>query len=233
MNKRPANKQDFFKTLSIICMFIDHFGLYLAPNHLYMRAMGRFAFPIFAFYAGYNFKNRVNLQVLIYGSLLYLYSTFFIFHKALPANILISIFVGQLYLFLLNRTLKSYFALVIHYFILIVGWNYTRLYFEYGSLTILFMIIGNLYKTKYLRAQNGAWQISFTTLFFSYVVFGGYFSVVDYLILAIVSISLFYIIKQNQHSQKIKYYFITKISRNSLIIYVIHLAIIQFVWRYC
>lgn len=37
------------KVIACICMLIDHAGLVLMYNKWYMRAVGRLAFPIFAF----------------------------------------------------------------------------------------------------------------------------------------------------------------------------------------
>ncbi|SFP90737.1 TraX protein [Lachnospiraceae bacterium XBB1006] len=40
----------WFKLLAIISMTIDHVGAVLFPNQIWMRVVGRFAFPIFCFF---------------------------------------------------------------------------------------------------------------------------------------------------------------------------------------
>ncbi|MBQ7074369.1 hypothetical protein IJM86_04975 [bacterium] len=45
---RP-NLYDYLKVLAIITMIIDHLGYYLFPEFLWMRLVGRIAFPIFLF----------------------------------------------------------------------------------------------------------------------------------------------------------------------------------------
>lgn len=79
-------------------MIIDHIGLYFFPETWILRAVGRYAFPIFCFFAGFNFKNSLRFKTLIYGIALYLFTTAVIFEQIIEANILISIFVGYVYL---------------------------------------------------------------------------------------------------------------------------------------
>ena len=45
------------KFLAIVLMTIDHVGLLLFPTHRILRAIGRLAFPIFAFQIGVGFKH--------------------------------------------------------------------------------------------------------------------------------------------------------------------------------
>ena len=101
MNIEEVNKQDYLKFLAIICMISDHIGLYFLPNYWSLRAIGRVAFPIFAFYAGYNFKNKLNYKILRHGVMLCLFSVMLTKQFFIP-NILISIFIGQLYLLQLH-----------------------------------------------------------------------------------------------------------------------------------
>ena len=79
-------------------MIIDHIGLYFLPETWILRAIGRYAFPIFCFFAGFNFKNSLRVKTLIYGVALYLFTTGIIFEQIIEANILISIFIGYVYL---------------------------------------------------------------------------------------------------------------------------------------
>ena len=92
---RTSNYQDILKIIAIICMIIDHIGLYFFPETWILRAVGRYAFPVFCFFAGFNFRNKLKLKVLIYGIALYLFTTTVIFEQIVEANILISIFIGN------------------------------------------------------------------------------------------------------------------------------------------
>ncbi len=219
-----TNKQDYLKFLAITCMIIDHIGLYFLPNCWSMRAIGRVAFPIFAFYAGYNFKNKLNYKILAHGIILCLLSVI-LTRQFLVPNILISIFIGQLYLYLLSKYSALHKNLFWQYMVLITLWPFTKSYFEYGSITLLIMLIGSLYKEKILSNLQIANQVSLITIVHSMIVFGNFFSSVDLLIL-IISMSLLWIvlsIRENQY-QGFHIKFISYISRNSLYIYSFQLA---------
>ncbi|ABE04776.1 F pilin acetylation protein TraX [Rickettsia bellii RML369-C] len=46
-SKNKSNYQDLLKTLAIIAMIIDHIGLYLYPDLIILRIIGRTAMPVF------------------------------------------------------------------------------------------------------------------------------------------------------------------------------------------
>ena len=60
-------------TLKVIAIFIttiiDHLGACTFPETLVLRSIGRYAFPIFCFFAGFNYKGSLNYKILIYGIL--------------------------------------------------------------------------------------------------------------------------------------------------------------------
>ena len=60
------------KLLAAACMLIDHAGILLFPSQTWMRAVGRLAFPIFAYFIGEGFyytKNRLKyfLRIFLLG----------------------------------------------------------------------------------------------------------------------------------------------------------------------
>ena len=60
------------KLLAAVCMLIDHAGLLLFPSQIWMRAVGRLAFPLFAYFIGEGFyytKNRLKyfLRIFLLG----------------------------------------------------------------------------------------------------------------------------------------------------------------------
>lgn len=232
MNIEEVNKQDYLKFLAIICMIIDHIGLYFLPHYWSLRAIGRIAFPIFAFYAGYNFKNKLNYKILLHGVILYLFSVFVTKHFPV-LNILISIFIGQLYLNLLSKDQFLHRSLLWQYLCLIMLWPFTNSYFEYGSITLLIMLIGNLYKAKLLSNFQIANQVCLITIIHSSIVFGSFFSNID-LLIWVISMSLLWIVLRSANNYwKISIGAIRQVSRHSLYIYSFHIAIFMTisVWK--
>lgn len=224
MNIERVNKQDYLKFLAIICMIIDHIGLYFLPDCWSLRAIGRVAFPIFAFYAGYNFKNKLNYKILAHGIILYLLSLILTKQFLVP-NILISIFVGQLYLVLRSKYQILQENLFWQYMVLITLWPLTKSYFEYGSIALLIMLVGSLYKEKILSNLQMANQVCVIIIVHSLIIFGQFFDEVDFW-MWVISMGLLWVALSIREVQYSKYQinFINYISRNSLYIYSCHLA---------
>ena len=224
-NKTYSNYQDLIKTIAIFAMIIDHTGLYLFPEYPVMRLIGRVSMPIFCFFAGYNFKNKPNHLILLYGLFLYIIHTVLFIHFSY-VNILVSIYLGQCYLFLFRHKLKKFFYTgYIHVVILAVLWNVTSNLFDYGSLAIAIMILGyiakhdqNNYKLTIFIAV--LLQVSHTLVIFTflskYIVIS--LGIAEYLIITLKDFN--YRINTNLNS----------LSRNALFIYFAHLIIIQLIF---
>lgn len=107
-SKNKSNYQDLLKTLAIIAMIIDHIGLYLYPDLIILRIIGRTAMPVFCFFAGYNFHDKPKLRIIIWGVLLQIYTTI-LFKQFITTNILISIYLGQCYIYCFRKSLTRFF----------------------------------------------------------------------------------------------------------------------------
>lgn len=143
---RSSNYQDLLKTLALICMIIDHIGLFFFPETWMLRAIGRYAFPIFCFFAGYNFKNSLRFKILICGIALYIFTDTLIFQRLTEANILISIFIGYVYLSIIQSGIvlsnPSFWQAYTHFIVLACCFSLTDQFFEYGTLAIAMMVLG-------------------------------------------------------------------------------------------
>jgi len=54
--------RNVLKIIAVISMVIDHLGLFLLPQMTWMRALGRLAFPIFAFFIAEGLKHTKSVK---------------------------------------------------------------------------------------------------------------------------------------------------------------------------
>lgn len=145
--KEGANIQDLLKFLALIAMMIDHYGMYLVPWDQGYRVIGRFAFPIFAFYTGYNFHGKIRHLIWILGATLiglhiYILGSFL-------SNILVTLAFGQLYLSYCGPAiLKDENMFFRHFCGMMILVLFTHTFIDYGTLGIAFMMVGYLYRHK-------------------------------------------------------------------------------------
>ncbi len=231
VKSRYSNYQDLLKFIAIITMIIDHLGLYWFPDIMEMRIIGRYAMPLFMFFAGYNFKHRMNFYILLAGTVTYAISTIFIHGFMLEANILISIFLGQIYLYFFHKYLSSLTIGYVHFIILASLWPWTKNLTDYGSLSIALMIIGYMVKVNAIRCNLAALIVGFCSALHSYVNFYGFFNDAELIFSAFVGLLIYVSLRCGNFSNVIAVN-LRIISRYSLQIYVVHLLIIEFVWRY-
>jgi hypothetical protein len=228
--KTESNYQDLIKLLALICMIIDHTGLYLFPEVITMRVIGRYAMPIFCFFAGYNFKSTPQIKILLYGALLYAFSAKLIFQEFIEVNILISIFLGQIYIRLFQRQLKSFWPAYIHIVILASLWSITHTYIDYGSLAIAIMVLGYIAGNRQDCLKPAAAIVSFFSLLHSLIVFYNFEPI--HVALTFVMTGIIYIsLTVPVLTQRIRYN-INFITRHTLIIYCLQFVIIETYWRY-
>lgn len=231
MKYNKSNYQDFLKTLAIIAMIVDHIGLFLFPHINILRIIGRFAMPVFCFFAGYNFNGRVHIRILLYGLLLYISSYFYLYGETFGiANILISIFIGQLYLKLFENQLKNFWFAIGS--VIIMGGLYFVTYdiFDYGTLAISVMIIGYLMKYEHDTKLMLTISVSLLSYFHTFFLFTQ-FTKTDQIISAIVQLLLVILLNIRDYKSPIRTN-LQIVARQSMLICVFHLIIIHIIWRY-
>ena len=226
--KTQSNYQDLLKTIALITMIIDHLGLYLFPEYEVMRLIGRTAMPIFCFFAGYNFKQKPNQSVLAFGVLLFLI-TYIMIEQFITTNILISIYIGQCYLYLFKNKLKNFFTGYFHVIILGSIWPFTFSLFDYGTLSIAIMILGYIAKHDKSNLKTAIGITMILSVFHTINVFN--FSPI-YLVTAIGLAFIQYLFMSMVNFNQPLGINVNILSRNMLFIYFAHLALIQALWFY-
>jgi len=214
------NNQDLIKFIAIICMIIDHIGFFFLIHDPVLRAIGRICLPIFAFFAGYNFK-FIHYKVLIYGLIITL--SRHLFQDAIQSNILISFFIGQvLFTYAKPKVLNIVFIISI---LIGIACNYCN-FIEYSTFTLSFMICGLWAKRG--EAFKLALFISFLTfLIFTQVVFK--FSAIYLLLVALLHAGLYYSLSYIDLNAS-RNYKVLIASRYILEIYFWHFLIFMLIW---
>ena len=131
---------DIVKVLAILSMTLDHIGMYFFPDMLWFRAVGRIAFPVFLFMAGYSRTLQLK-NLCILGSLLVV-NHLVVGRPVFALNILFSIlFTQSLLHFCASKALLP--GRWIEFTLLsIVLTLFTLFIFDYGSIAFLFGLQG-------------------------------------------------------------------------------------------
>lgn len=139
-------KKPYLLTLAVISMLLDHTAIYFLPQYDFLRVLGRFAFPLFLFFASFHRDERqFNWDIILAAFFLSLYQ-FFALGTIFPLNILFPIFFLKAYFPYTNLphwVLTPLVALCIffHY--------YTGSIFEYGTLCVAYYAIGAAVHSRY------------------------------------------------------------------------------------
>lgn len=104
------NLYDRLKILAVLTMIIDYLWFFIFPQYLEMRLIGRFAFPIFLFLVGFNWKYHRKWSLCLAAiGIQVLFICFDLqtgFHISQTGNILIVIILVRLLLHGLDKLCK-------------------------------------------------------------------------------------------------------------------------------
>lgn len=225
-----ANMQDALKFLALIIMMIDHYSMYLEPYNQLYRTIGRFAFPIFAYYAGYNFHEKIRHQIWILGAILIGLHLYII--QAFVSNILVTLALGQLYLFYAGKSIIANERVFFRHFIaMLLLTPITYSFIDYGTLGIAIMTVG--YRVQHLKKDDGYLFLAIicTMIFNEYIMFEVFhnlpYSIMSIVMETIAALCLKYINNQGRISINLK-----PITRNMLYIYFISIVMFIFLMKY-
>jgi hypothetical protein len=224
MFKKNANYQDIVKSIAIIAMVIDHLGLFLFPTCLEMRIIGRIAMPIFCFCAGYNFRNKIRIEVILGAIFVAIMNK--LLNSPYDPNILISISLGLLYLKYIYPNI-SHNILYIHIFILTLLFPITKFMFDYGTLGIIIMIIAHMIVNRRINFKLGI-MISLIIALSNILIYWPL--TLNYNIIIIIMFCFLYklmIFKNFTHNVNCKFMLL---SRYSLYIYIVDLFLMEIIY---
>ncbi|MDF2965183.1 MAG: hypothetical protein K0Q51_571 [Rickettsiaceae bacterium] len=202
-------------------MILDHIGFFFWPKIEVLRVIGRLAMPIFCFFAGYNFVGKRRSILLKYGFLLtvisYINSGFF------PTlNILITIYLGQLYLQKFFTLTQDFVSNLFQILPLILFTPATFLLFDYGTLAISLMTLGYMYKHTTPK-KSYIFLVAALTVVNTQILF--WFDLHNFILLIIMCIILYYCLASfDDYADPINDEFSLLVSRNSMFIYFFHVS---------
>lgn len=144
---KHSNYQDLLKTLAIFFVIVDHIGMYFFPKVAILRVIGRAAMPIFCFFVGYNFT-KPKAMLVIFGVILT--SMFMRFFDIYMLNMLLTMYIAQWYLWVVDRyNYKLKEAVWLQIIFLLFVLFPSEYLMEYGTMAIVFTLIG------YFSRRNG------------------------------------------------------------------------------
>jgi hypothetical protein len=154
---RP-NLYDILKVLALTCMVIDHVGYFFYPELMWLRRVGRFAFPIFLFLVGYNhsFRRRWSLwiwailvQVVLWVWVQQWLGTYGAYGGVVWLNILVAIALTRVLLGLVSKLPWWVVGLFLVWWVLL---PYLHTSVEYGTMNIVWACIG--YRVRDLTSSS-------------------------------------------------------------------------------
>ncbi|MFO0110176.1 MAG: TraX family protein [Alphaproteobacteria bacterium] len=160
----PVNSHDLIKVFALVFMTIDHCGIYLLPEDLWWRAVGRIGVPVWFFLIGYARGDRITHE-LISGAAILLLASAVTGVAILPLHALVTIIFCRLALnFMctrgwLERYPSEVIALCLLFFL-------PSIYlFEYGTLAIGFAFAGRMLREGMQGARMIAIWVSLSVFF--------------------------------------------------------------------
>lgn len=238
---RP-NLYDYLKVLAIITMIIDHLGYYLFPESVWMRLVGRIAFPIFLFLVWYSwsYKWRRDLFFIGVGLQIFLLFSFFSFgYWSSCGNILLGIILARGMLYFLEKKKKNWILFVVILLALVIHPRLREI-LDYGSFTLLFALWGRIAKKK---SPNFLWGIFILIALFCHSIFvfdfgffqGNPFLIQILFVLYVWLFFLFYVLSQRGNFSLCSSWWgwnrvILFLSKHSLALYWIHIVVFVLLW---
>ena len=224
------NSHDMIKIIAIFSMVIDHLGIFFFDDMKELRAIGRIAFPLFAFLVGYslkyeNVRDMAILFALQSGFELLVYQSQD-FYQFMCKSILVTLICIRLFM----RYMQDYVERTPYFFLLffLLLDHFLSIFISYGGQGFLFAICGFFIRKK---NKKGKLFLLFTMSAYFILQYKDYYNTV-----LIVCVMLFTGYMLNNYSfsryKHDKIYLLNPLlylSRNSLLFYPVHYELFKFI----
>ncbi len=146
--QRP-NLYDYIKILALLSMIIDHLGYFVFPDEIWLRIVGRLAFPLFLMLIGYNLSYRAKKWLRIIWFLLQVVIWWWM-RAWVPLdpmlNILLAIALTRVVLWRLTK--QSMRLQIVVCVISILLWSASMSFVDYGTWSVVFWLMWRRIRTK-------------------------------------------------------------------------------------
>jgi hypothetical protein len=160
---------DIIKSLAVLIMVIDHLGMYFFPEQLWLRAIGRIGMPVWFFMVGYASGRDISNKLLI-GAGILAFADLFLFNKVFPFSALVTIIVIRLSIDpVMKYILQGRYIFIMACIIMTLAFFPTNIVTEYGTLALLFAVMGYLTRHKAQLLKETFMNKSFYMFFVSYL----------------------------------------------------------------
>jgi len=176
------NKNDILKAVGAISMLIDHLGAVFFPQMIILRAIGRLAFPIFAYQVALGFKKTRNEGKYIFRMLMFAILSsypFYAFSMIVTQepgyqNVLFTFFFALLVLKYIKE--KKWMNMVLVGILPVVALEFAGIRFDYGLYGIACVAVFYIAKD---HIQRSAGIFAVTVLYLSAIILSAGRSIID------------------------------------------------------
>ena len=145
---KSLTSYDLLKALAIILMIVDHIGYFFFPEEVWWRVWGRLCVPIWFFLIGYANTREIPKLFWIVGSLVAL-SSIVAGEYLFPLNIIFTLILARVAVdWLFNHAMRNREAFAGMFFLLFLLSIPTLVFIDYGTMGLLFTLMGTLRRRK-------------------------------------------------------------------------------------
>ncbi len=162
----PLNSHDLIKAAAIILMIGDHLGYYFFPDQLWIRWLGRFAFPLFFFLIGYTGSTKLSPALWLAAGAV-IATDLLLSLPPFPLNIVVTVILTRIYFRMESRYGSHERSPLTSIFLLTVWLIPTAILTEYGTFGILMALCGRYIATGQATARETAPAIAVILLLFA------------------------------------------------------------------